>query len=314
MAVFQSLEHLPDFHRPVLTLGTFDGVHAGHRAILEAVKEAAHATGGESMLITFEPHPRKILFPDQELKILTPLEEKVQLIREAGIEHVVVAPFTKEFSQLSASDYIREFLVRRFQPHVIVIGHDHHFGHDRKGNLDLLQEFAGPCDYTVSRIPEQLINDAAVSSTKIRKALLAGNVAEAGLMLGRPYSLKGRVVHGKRLGATIGFPTANLEPLCADQLLPESGVYAVLATVQGRQWGGMMNIGTRPTVTNEKSIHLEVHLFDFSAGIYGEVVAVSFIERLRSEQKFASVEALVAQLKSDETAAKNILRAAGAIS
>lgn len=307
MAVFYRLQELPAFGNPVITLGTFDGVHLGHRAILEAVIRQAQAAGGQSILITFEPHPRKVLFPEQELKILTPLDEKVRLIQEAGIEHVVVAPFTKAFSQLSADKYIEDFLVRYFHPEVIVIGHDHHFGHDRKGNIALLEAFAAPCGFKVCQISEQLINDAAVSSTKIRKALAQGAVVAAREMLGRPYSFKGSVVHGQQLGAQLGYPTANLEPLCADQLLPANGVYAITALLDGQALKGMMNIGVRPTVSKEMERRIEAHLFGFSAEIYGRELEIFFVEKLRDEQRFPSIEVLQAQLQQDEAKARSLL-------
>lgn len=307
MAVFHNLQALPGFERPVITLGTFDGVHLGHRAILDAVARQAAAISGESILITFEPHPRKVLFPEQDLKILTPLSEKVSLIQAAGIAHVVVAPFTKAFSELSAADYIQHFLVAHFQPAVIVIGHDHHFGHDRKGNIDLLQQYAPEYGYEVRQISKQLIHEAAVSSTKIRQALAGGDVRIANDMLGRPYALKGGVVRGQQLGRTLGFPTANLQPLSEDQLLPANGVYAVRALAGGALQNGMMNIGVRPTVSKELALHLEVHLFDFKDDLYGQEVTVFFVAKLREEQRFNGLDALQAQLKLDALAAKAAL-------
>lgn len=307
MAVFHNLAALPAFRQPVITLGTFDGVHLGHRAILDEVSRQAQLIGGESILITFEPHPRKVLFPMQDLKILTPLPEKVRLIQEAGINHVIVAPFTHEFSCLSAEKYIQQFLVRHFQPSVIVIGHDHHFGHDRKGNMELLQAYAPACNFKVSRISKQLINDAAVSSTKVRQAIMAGDVGAARQMLGRQYSIEGIVAHGQKLGRQLGYPTANLEPLCADQLLPAHGIYAITARLNGRIYKGMMNIGVRPTVSQEPELRLEAHLFDFSEDIYGRSLEIFFVEKLRNEQRFGSIDELRAQLQKDEIAAKTLL-------
>lgn len=309
MAVYYSLEALRAFRNPVITLGTFDGVHLGHRAILDEVSQRAASIGGESILITFEPHPRKVLFPEQDLKILTPLPEKVELIQQAGIEHVVVAPFTTAFSQLSAENYIQDFLVSYFHPKVIVIGHDHHFGHDRKGNIALLEVFASACGFEVCQISKQLIQDAAVSSTKIRQALSVGAVSAANAMLGRAYSFKGRVVHGEQLGTQLGYPTANLEPLCADQLLPANGVYAITALLDGRRLKGMMNIGVRPTVSQETALRMEAHLFDFSEEIYNRELEIHFIARLRDEQRFASIAALRTQLLQDEVTGRGLLQA-----
>lgn len=206
MAVFTDINHLRQFRNAVLTIGTFDGVHTGHRAILNEVVQHAGRVGGESVLLTFEPHPRKVLFPEQPLGILTPLNKKLSLVADTGIDHVVVVPFTPEFANLSAAEYVRKFLVDTFHPHSIVIGYDHHFGHDRTGNIDLLRRLAPEYGYKVLEIPAQLIADAAVSSTRIRKAISAGNVTEAMAMLGRIYTVSGKVVHGNRLGRTIGYP------------------------------------------------------------------------------------------------------------
>ncbi len=308
MAVFYGTDHLPLFTRPVLTIGTFDGVHKGHKAILADVVAQAGAIGGESILITFEPHPRKLIYPDQSLQLLTTLDDRIALILANGIDNVVVAPFNAAFAALSAVAYIRDFLVAKFRPEAIVIGYDHHFGHDRTGDLALLQSSGAAFDFTVYELPAQKIADAAVSSTKIRKALLGGDVAAATMMLGRPYMLTGKVVHGAKLGRTLGYPTANILPADADQLIPANGVYAVMAEVNGRDHGGMLNIGIRPTVSAELALHIEAHLFDFAADIYGDDLTLSFIARLRDEQKFPSLDALKAQLDADADAAKNILR------
>ena len=198
MALYFDIEGLPQFEKSVLTIGTFDGVHMGHKTILKEVVKHTREVNGESILITFEPHPRKLLFPDQPLKLITPLQQKLDLIIRAGIHNVVVAPFTKEFSQLSAKEYIRDFLVKKFHPHSIVIGYDHHFGHDRTGNINLLKECADEYGYKVYEIPAQLIDEAAVSSTKIRQALMGGQVAEANHMLGRNYSISGTVTEGQK--------------------------------------------------------------------------------------------------------------------
>ena len=243
MAIFSDIDHLPIFKNAVITIGTFDGVHKGHRTILQEVVKHAQEVNGESVLITFEPHPRKLLFPEQHLGILTPLEEKSKLILETGIQHIVVAPFTEAFSKLSADDYIAHFLVKLFSPHTIIIGHDHHFGHDRRGNIDLLRKFETKYHYKLKEISAQLIDEAAVSSTKIRKALEAGHVKEAANMLGRNYSLGGTVVKGAQLGRTIGYPTANVAPSDIEQLIPAIGIYAVQVVVNESLYSGMLSIG-----------------------------------------------------------------------
>jgi len=300
MAVFTDINNLPSFRNAVLTAGTFDGVHLGHWAILQEVVRHAREVNGESILITFDPHPRKLLFPDQPLGIITPLDQKISLIQERGIDHVVVVPFTREFANLSAAQYIEDFLVHRFHPHSIVIGYDHRFGHDRKGNIQLLQEFATANQYHVTEIPAQLIDAASVSSTRIRKALNDGQVGEAAHMLGRAYAVRGRVVHGNKLGRTIGYPTANLQPLDPEQLVPGIGIYAIRAEHNGTRYDGMLSIGYNPTVTDKKEIKIEANLFDFDKDIYGDVLEIQFIRKLRDEQKFPSLEALMQQLHQDK--------------
>lgn len=307
MAIFYTTDNLPVFQSPVITIGTFDGVHLGHYAILEKVRQHANHIGGESILLTFEPHPRKLIFPDQPIKILTPLDKKIELVGNAGIRHVVVVPFTKDFACLSAREYVTDFLVSLFHPAAIVIGYDHHFGNDRKGNIDLLKELQGDYGFEVVEIPAQLIEDATVSSTKIRNAITAGHVGEASSMLGRYYTLAGRVVKGAQIGRTIGYPTANIVPHDAEQIVPCNGVYAVNVLHEGSAYPAMLNIGYRPTVSSEKVLHIEAHLFDFSGNLYDADIEISFVQRLRDEQKFGSLDELKAQLGKDEDAARSIL-------
>lgn len=299
MAIFHNINDLPAFRNAVVTIGTFDGVHTGHKTILQQVVNRATEVDGESVLITFEPHPRKLLFPSQPLKLLTPLEDKLQLLLDAGIDHIVVAPFTASFSQLSAADYINDFLVAYFHPHTIIIGYDHHFGHDRKGDIALLQQYAPTGNYEVLEIPAHLIEEAAVSSTKIRNALNDGHVQDASHMLGRHYSIKGTVIKGRQLGRTIGYPTANIRPADPEQLIPGNGIYAVCVVCDGKKFKGMLSIGYNPTVTDEKRLHIEVNIFGFDANIYGHQIEVQFVAYLRSEVKFASLEALKDQLHQD---------------
>jgi riboflavin kinase/FMN adenylyltransferase len=309
MAVFFNIDHLPAFKNPVITIGTFDGVHLGHRTILEEVARIAAEAGGDSILLTFEPHPRKLLQPGKPLGILTPLHQKLKLILATGIRHVIIAPFTEVFAHQTAENYIREFLVGKFHPHTIIIGYDHQFGHGRAGNIDLLRRFAPELRYQVREIPGQLIDEAFVSSTKVRQAIRDGRVNDATDMLGRPFAVAGKVIHGDERGRTIGYPTANIEPADPDQILPARGVYAVQVTHKGNRFGGMLNIGVNPTVTDRDQLRIEVHLFDFDKQIYGETLDVSFVQRVRDEVKFDSLDALIAQLKQDEAACRQILSA-----
>ena len=300
MAVFTDIHNLPRFRDPVLTIGTFDGVHKGHKVILKEVVAHAKQAGGESVLLTFEPHPRKLLFPDQPLGIITPLHKKLQLIHDAGIDHVVVVPFTKAFSQLSAQEYIEKFLVGIFNPASIIIGYDHHFGHDRMGNIHMLRQYAPAHRFDVVEIPAQLIDEAAVSSTKIRQAIMQGRMADADHMLGRTYSLAGTVVHGNKLGRTIGYPTANLQPGDPEQIIPGIGIYAICTAHNGITYNAMLSIGYNPTVTDKKELRIEANIFDFDKDIYGDGIELFFIKKLRDEQKFNSLAELTAQLHQDK--------------
>lgn len=306
MAVFHQLDKFPEFRNPVVTIGSFDGVHHGHKVILSEVVKAAKAVNGESILITFEPHPRKIIHPEQPLSLLTSPEQKIALITAEGIDHVVVVPFTRDFSMLSASEYVADFLLKNFKPHTIIIGYDHRFGHSREGDIDLLKELV-PATVQVNEIPAQLIEDAAVSSTKIRNALLKGNVTEAEEMLDRPYAFRAMVVHGDKIGRTIGYPTANLQPVYSDILTPGIGIYAVMVEWKGGLYKGMMSIGYRPTVTDERKITCEVNLLDFDEDLYGQVLGIVFKHYIRGEEKFDSLDALKEQIARDEISSRALL-------
>ncbi|XZF14347.1 bifunctional riboflavin kinase/FAD synthetase [Chitinophagaceae bacterium MMS25-I14] len=307
MAVYYNIEKIPAFRNAVLTIGTFDGVHQGHKAILKEVVHYARNEGGESVLVTFDPHPRKLLFPNESLMLITPLDEKLRLITEEGIDHIVVVPFTKAFSNMSAAEYIGQFLVKYFHPKHIIIGYDHHFGHDRTGDIALLRSYEQQYGYTVNEIPAQLIEAAAVSSTKIRKAVQEGDVVTAAHMLGREYTLAGKVVRGAQRGRTIGFPTANIRVNEPEQQLPAYGVYAVMVNCNGQSYKGMLNIGFNPTVTDQKITHIEVHIFDFSDDIYDQPIEVAFVARMREEKKFGSLDELKQALHHDQERALQLL-------
>ena len=307
MAIFFQNEPLPQFQNAVITIGTFDGVHLGHQQILQHVVDRTKAVNGESVVITFEPHPRRLLFPDKPLKLLTSLSVKLDLLQQSGIKHVVIVPFTRDFSELTAKEYIEEFLVNKFKPHSIVIGYDHHFGHDRSGNIDLLKTLQQQNHYRLEEIPVHLIQEASVSSTKIRMALMLGKIEEANEMLGRKFSLKGIVIKGDQRGRILGFPTANIKLVQEDLLVPSNGVYVVHAVWKGNHLKGMMNIGYNPTFFIEKKQNIEVYLFDFNNEIYGEELEVQLISFLREEQKFPSLDELKMQLKEDEKKSRIIL-------
>lgn len=307
MQVYSGSDALPLLPRPVLTIGTFDGVHRGHRAILDRLIRRAKELGGQSVLITFDPHPRTVLQPDKPLSLLQTLNEKQESLAATGLDHLIVMPFTTEFAALSAEAYVRDFLVARFHPHTLIIGYDHRFGRDRSGDFALLEQMSGNYGFHVEEIPVQEIEDSAVSSTRIRRALLAGQVDLAAELLGRPFSFSGRVERGEQRGRTIGFPTANLALQTANKLLPGNGVYAVRVEGAMGSYGGMMNIGVRPTVSHAGQRSIEVHLFGFSGDLYGQTLKVFCIARLREEQTFNGIEALKEQLGKDKEAALRIL-------
>lgn len=308
MRVFYDLAELPSFKNPVLTIGTFDGVHIGHKAILERVRNLAHEISGETVLITFDPHPRLALNPQSSLSLIQTLEERIAALAELGIDNLVVVHFTKEFAEQSAEQYIKDFLVNHFHPSVIIIGYDHQFGKDRSGDFRLFEKCKEEFKYQLVEIPVQELEHSAVSSTRIRKAIQSGDVVTASVLLGRNCSFEGRVVHGDKRGRTIGFPTANLEVEDQHKIIPANGVYAVKVHWKGNILKGMMNIGLRPTVDNDSLRKIEVHLFDFDQQIYHEVLRVECIGRIRDEQKFSSLDELKQRLGEDEKATLDILK------
>jgi riboflavin kinase/FMN adenylyltransferase len=308
MQVHRDLQQLPDFRNAVITIGTFDGVHTGHQYILQQLQEAAEACHGETVIITFDPHPREVLAPQNKtVHLLTTLDEKIQLLEKWGIHHLVVVPFTKAFSELSATAYLEDFLISTFRPHTIIIGYDHRFGHNREGGLELLEAEQQKFGFRLLEIPQQVVHDLTVSSTKIRNSLQEGAILLANELLGYPYFINGKVVHGDKMGRQLGFPTANIALHDSRKLIPAQGVYAVKVTVAGKEWKGALNIGTRPTF-NGSELRIEVYILDFNEEIYGAEIHVSFIEFIRADKKFDSVEALVVQITDDVAKARLILR------
>lgn len=310
MAIFKDLKQLPQFHNPVLTIGSFDGVHHGHKAILKHVVQEARKINGESILITFHPHPRKIIHPEISLGLLTSPEQKMDLISQEGIDHIVVVPFSREFSMLSAADYVENFLWKNFHPSAIVLGYDHHFGHSREGNIELLKAILSP-KVKISEIPAQLIDDAAVSSTKIRKALLEGRIEMANEMLERPFSLHGTVIHGEKTGRKLGFPTANLRMDSPDILIPKQGVYIVQAIINDKQYPAMMSIGVRPTINDKNICSIEVHILDFNEDLYGKSLTVELLHYIRSEEKCNTFDDLIELMKNDEAVTRSYFEKQG---
>ncbi len=304
MEVYRHVSEFNPKGGSIVTVGTFDGVHIGHRTILDRINDLAKKEGSESVLLTFWPHPRLILFPDDnELKLLSTLEERIELLRQSGIGHLIIHPFSLDFSRITAVEYVRDILVRELNVSKLVIGYDHHFGRNREGNLEQLRDFAPTYDFTVEEISAQEIDDVNVSSTKIRNALREGNIALANDFLGYRYSVTGTIVQGQRVGRSIGFPTANVNPSKPFKLIPGVGVYTVKAEVGSREFRGMANLGYRPTVDESEERQLEVHLFDFDGDLYGKEITVTFVDRIRDEIKFESLDKLREQLAEDATVA-----------
>ncbi|PZP42563.1 MAG: riboflavin biosynthesis protein RibF [Pseudopedobacter saltans] len=307
MRVFRDTDQLPEFNNSVVTIGTFDGVHLGHQKIIAQMKKEADRIGGETVIITFFPHPRKVVKEGSPaVLILTTLAEKISLLDSYGVDNVVVVAFDEKFSNQSASQYIEDFLWKKFRPKCVIIGYDHRFGHGRMGDYKLLESYGNSLGFEVKEIPQQVQNEISISSTKIREALLKGDIKTADNCLGHPYFFEGMVIKGNQLGRTIGFPTANLDTGDPEKLVPENGVYAVKVGLNGKQYLGMMNIGIRPTVGGT-SRTIEVNILDFDKDIYGETLKIDVIAYLRGEQKFAGLDALKSQLAKDRESVRLLL-------
>ena len=303
--------HIDDFIRldnAVVTSGTFDGVHIGHKKILDRLKEIAIRNNGETVVITFWPHPRLVLYPeDTSLKLLNTFEEKADLLKAEGIQHLLRIPFTKEFSQIHSSDFIRKILVNCIGTKKLVIGYDHRFGKNREGSFEDLKKNSKDYGFGVEEIPKQEVDQIGVSSTKIRQALLSGDIQTASHFIGRPYSLSGRVVRGERLGRLMGFPTANIDVDAHNKLIPADGIYAVRTQYSKASFKGMLYIGKRPTLDGT-SRSIEVNIFDFEKDIYGETLKIEFIQQIRKDVKFNDLDTLKLQLQEDKKSALGMLK------
>ncbi|NVJ86189.1 MAG: bifunctional riboflavin kinase/FAD synthetase [Algoriphagus sp.] len=307
MKIYEGLSEFKPVPNPVVTSGTFDGVHLGHQKILQRIREIARSIHGETILLTFWPHPRLVLYPEEHnLRLLSTFEEKTKLLRQFGIDHLITIPFTKEFSQMSSKEFIQKMLVDKIHTRKLVIGYDHRFGKNREGSFEYLQEHASDFGFELEEISRQDVDAIGVSSTKIRKALESGDIQTANSFLGRSYELNGIVIKGQQIGRSIGFPTANVHIPNSYKLIPKDGVYAVEAEVNGNLYKAMLNIGNRPTVDGtQKSV--ETHLFDFQGDLYGKQITIYLRAYLREEQKFESLAALQAQLLKDQQQAKMLL-------
>lgn len=298
MNIFNSIQDFTANAKTIVTLGTFDGVHNGHKRILDKLIKSSRITGYNNVVLTFFPHPRMVLQQNTDIKLLNSIDEKAALLEEYGIDNLIIHPFDHAFSRLTAEEFVKDVLVGKLNIHKIIIGHDHRFGRNRTATIEDLVRFGAEYNFEVEEISAFEINEVSVSSTKIRNALADGNIAKANKYLGYPYFITARVIQGKQLGRTIQFPTANIEPTEGYKLIPADGVYTASAIIEGKKVQGMMNIGIKPTVSGEKRT-IEVHFFDFGDDLYGREIKVSIHGRIRDERKFESVTALKAQLETD---------------
>jgi len=307
MRIHYGLEDFEPLEFAVVTSGTFDGVHRGHQQILKRLKSVAEKSGGETVLLTFWPHPRILLDPDFNIKLLTTFEEKAALLEKFGVDHLVKIPFTKEFSQLDTDTYIKKVLQESIGTRKLVIGYDHRFGRDREGSFEYLKENSRQYGFEVEEIPRHEIDHVVVSSTRIRNALAGGEIHVGNEYLGREFSLVGTVIDGDKRGRQLGFPTANISIESAHKLIPCDGTYAVRVSYENNTYGGMLNIGFRPTVDGS-SRSIEVNIFDFDKEIYGKELEISFVKLIRKEKKFQNLEELKNQLLKDRSSALELLK------
>lgn len=308
LKVYHNINDFSAVNNAIVTTGTFDGVHIGHKKIIDRLLTIAKKEDGETVLLTFYPHPRLVLFPENnDLKLLNTQKEKIHRLQQLGIDHLIIHPFTPKFSRLSSTKFVREILVNQLQTHKLVIGYDHRFGRNREGTFEHLSEFSHLYGFEVEEIPALDIQDINVSSTKIRKALENGDIETANRYLGYSFELSGKVIEGDKLGRQLGYPTANVFIEDKFKILPGIGSYCVQVEINGAQFGGMLNIGTKPTVNQSGLKNIEVHIFDFNKSIYGETITVKFVRLLRNERKFNSVEELKKQLDEDKIYSLNIL-------
>jgi riboflavin kinase/FMN adenylyltransferase len=308
MKIYNNFSDFVKVPNAIVTIGTFDGVHLGHQAILKDMVKTAKDIGGETVVITFYPHPRQVLnINAANLRFITTQDEKLQLLEKSGVDNVIVVNFTKEFSRVSSEDFIRDYIIEHINPVKLVIGYDHHFGNNRMGDFNLLSEMQNKYNFQVQRIEAHDVENIAVSSTKIRHSLQQGDIERANALLGYQFSYIGKVVSGNKIGREIGYRTANIEVEREFRLIETSGVYATYVDYEGKEYKSMTYIGKKPTVNNDETENIEVHLFDFDGDIYDKEIKVRFVKRVRGEQKFESLDALKKQIQIDEKNIREIL-------
>ena len=308
MQIHTDFHNVSSIQNPVVTIGTYDGVHIAHQQIIERVNQIAKEANGESVLITFDPHPRQVLDPSGgPLELINTLEERKALLERFHIDHLVLIEFTIAFSELTAIDFVNEILVKGLNPYKLVIGYDHHFGKDRQGSIDFLKSMQKDLPFGVEEIPKQMIDDAVISSTEIRNFILTGDIESAEKYLGHEFTLTGIVVKGRQIGQALGFPTANMQIIDKNKIIPGNGAYAVKVSHNTQNYIGMLNIGVRPTL-NEGDKSIEVHIIDFNQDIYQDKISVTFVKRIRDELKFDNMDDLKAQLIKDKEVAESLLK------
>lgn len=301
MKVYHDIKDFRKIPNAIVTIGTFDGVHLGHQAVFKQMVDKARQIGGETVVITFFPHPRIVISPnDNRLRLITTQEDKIEHLRRSNIDNLIIINFTKEFSHTSSEDFIKDYVVRYIQPAILVIGYDHHFGSNRSGDFDTLSKLGMEFHFAVEKINEQDIEDITISSTKIRSALQKGDIKLANKLLGYSYSTSGIVKHGDSIGRTLGFPTANISIKPEYQLIEKAGVYATIARVDGKDYPSMTYIGRRPTISNGLPTSIETYIMDFDGDIYGKEIRVTFIDRVRDEMTFDKLERLKSQIQEDK--------------
>ena len=306
MKVYHDIKDFRKIPNAIVTIGTFDGVHLGHQAVFKQMVDKARQIGGETVVITFFPHPRIVISPnDNRLRLITSQEDKIEHLRRSNIDNLIIINFTKEFSHTSSEDFIKDYVVRYIQPAILVIGYDHHFGSNRSGDFDTLSKLGMEFHFAVEKINEQDIEDITISSTKIRSALQQGDIKLANKLLGYSYSTSGIVTHGDSIGRTLGFPTANISIKPEYQLIEKTGVYATIAKVDGTDYPSMTYIGRRPTISNGLPTSTETYIMDFDGDLYGKEIRVTFVDRVRDEMTFDNLERLKSQIQEDKA---NIIR------
>lgn len=307
MRIFQGFDDLHKIPHPVLTIGTFDGVHLGHQKIINQLNEVAKKTGGESVLFTFYPHPRMVIFPDSHgLQLIQTQEEKQEKLKRIGLQNMIVHPFTPNFSRISAIEFVRDFLVNQLKVKTLIIGYDHHFGKNREGDIELLKELAPVYEFEVIEIDAKEVDEVNVSSTKIRDALKEGDVELANSYLGEEFEINGKVVHGEKIGTKLGFPTANIDIESDIKLIPKQGVYASKTVLQnGETYYSLLSIGERPTVDSSGKLSIETYLLDFDGNLYGDYVKIKLLKYLREEEKFDTLDELIQAMHKDEETLRN---------